>query len=225
MSGTVVIGATGGCGVTTIACAIALSQSTGQAVPVLVDADLHRGGPGALWSMDAARGMDDLVALGSDVDAGHAALLVHRHACGVDVLAGCSSAGSPVVHDSAACEAIAAHVSSRGSWVADGGRGDARLCASLVARADRVLVVAPCTLQGAARSADVVARLGGRPFTGIAARWCPGERVASRVLARFLGAAEVLEIGKDDRGASDVASARMPRGRGLARAIARIGVA
>lgn len=219
MSGTVVIGATGGCGATTVACALALMVAATDEAPLLVDADLHGGGPGALWSIDAARALDDLGDLGADVGADHVGHLVHRHACGVDVMAGCASAASSVVHDPAAAAAVAAYAAARPSWVADAGRGDSGLAAALIARADRVVLVAPCTLPGVARAAVAARGIEARSAVALAAGWVPGERVPRRVLARSLGWPEVLAIGADARAAAHVAAARAPRGRGLARAL------
>lgn len=219
MSGTVVIGAAGGCGTTTIACALALMLASGGNAPLLVDADLHGGGPGALWNLDAARGLDDLADLGPEVRAAHVGHLVHRHACGVDVMAGCASAASSVVNEPAACDAVAAYAAARSSWVADCGRGDSGVAEALIARADRVVLVAPCTLPGVARAAAVAARVEARGAVALAARWVPGERVPARVLSRSVGWPDVTPLGADGRGAADVAAARAPGGRGLARAL------
>lgn len=219
MSGTVVIGAAGGCGTTTLACALALMLAAGTEAPLLVDADLHHGGPGALWNVDAARGLDDLGDLGADLGPEHVGHLVHRHACGVDVMAGHASAASSVVHDPAACAAVAAHAAARPCWVADGGRGDSGLAAALIARADRVVMVAPCTLPGAARAAVAARGIDTAQAVALAAAWVPGERVSARVLGRSLGWTDVVTIGGDARAAADVAAARAPRGRGLARAL------
>lgn len=219
MSGTVVMGATGGCGVTTVACALALVLSGAETAPLLVDADLHGGGPGALWSIDAARGLDDLAGLGVDVCADHVGHLVHRHACGVDVMAGCASAASSAVHDAATGAAVAGYAAARSFWVADVGRGDSGLAAALIARADRVVLLAPCTLPGAARAAVAARRIEARNSVALAAGWVPGERVSSKVLGRSLGWPDVMAIGADARAAADVAAARAPRGRGLARAL------
>lgn len=217
MSGTVVIGATGGCGTTTVACGLALMLGADGAAPLLVDADLHAGGPGALWSLDAARALDDLGDLGSDVVPQHVGHLVHRHACGVDVMAGCASAKSSVVHDPATCAAVADYAASRPCWVADGGRGDSGLAAALMARADRVVMMVPCTLRGAARAAAIAPRIDARNGVSLAAGWVPGERVPARVLGRSLGWPDAGTVDRDDRAAADVAAGRTPRGRRLAR--------
>lgn len=219
MSGTVVIGAAGGCGTTTVACALALMEVPTGEPPLLVDADLHGGGPGALWSIDAARGLDDLGDLGADVGADHVGHLVHRHACGLDVMAGCASAASSVVHDPAAGAAVAAYAAARPCWVADAGRGDSGLAAALIARADRVVLVAPCTLPGVVRAVAAARRIDARDAVAVAAGWVPGERVPGKVLGRSLGWPHVVTIGADARAAAHVAAARAPRGRGLARSL------
>jgi MinD-like ATPase involved in chromosome partitioning or flagellar assembly len=219
MSGMVVIGAAGGCGVTTTACALALLLADRGVNPLLVDADLHGGGPASMWSLDAARGLDDLRALGHEVGADHVAHLVHRHACGVDLMAGCSSASSPVAHDPVPCEAVAAHAASRACWVADCGRGDSALAAALMARAGIVVALVPCTMHGAARGGAWASHLDGPRVSGAMARWVAGEQVPERVLLRALGWPDAIVLGRDDRAARDVAAARAPRGRGLARSL------
>lgn len=219
MSGTVIVGATGGCGVTTIACALSLMLPTDGAPALLVDADLHAGGPGSLWSLEPARGLDDLGALGDAVAAEHVDHLIHRHACGVDVMAGCASAASRVVHDPGAAAAVVEYVESRQCWVVDGGRGDSALAAGLMSRAHRVVVVAPCTLQGVSRAVAVVARLDARAVVAVSARWVAGERVPDRILERALAGPDVVAVGRDGGAAADIAAGRAPRGRGLARTL------
>ncbi len=220
MSGIVVIGATGGCGATTIACAIALLQASGGTTPLLVDADLHGGGPVSLWGVEATRRLDDLLRLGGDIGARHLEHLVHRHACGVDVMAGCASAASAAVGDEHAASALAAHAAARECWVADAGRGDTPLGAALVGRADRVVLVTPRSLHGVLRASGVLECLGGRPATPVASALPAGNRLTARALARALACREVVVLGHDPRGAADVAAAHAPRGRGLARALA-----
>jgi MinD-like ATPase involved in chromosome partitioning or flagellar assembly len=219
VSGIVVIGATGGCGATTIACAIAL-HGRGEATPLLVDADPHGGGPAALWGIDATRHLDDLAGLGGDIGTEHVAHLVHGHPCGIDVLAGGGPGASGVLDDARTAHAIAAHAASRRAWVADCGRGDTAVCESLVSRAGRVVLVVPRSLQGVARAGSAIIGLAGRPVL-VAAGEIPGARgIGVAALTRALGVVEAVPVRRDDRGAVAVASARPPRGRGIAKAVA-----
>ncbi len=219
MSGIVVIGATGGCGATTIACALAL-QGRGEATPLLVDADPHGGGPAAMWGIDATRHLDDLARLGDGIGTEHVAHLVHGHPCGIDVLAGCGPASSGLLDDAHTANAIAMHAASRAAWVADCGRGDTVVCETLTSRAGRVVLVVPRSLHGVARAGCAMAGLTGRPVI-VAAGEIPGARaIGVSALARALGVADAVPVRRDDRGAGAVASARPPRGRGIAKAVA-----
>lgn len=222
MSGVVVMGATGGCGATTFACALALARcQAGQAV-LLVDLDAHGGGPAALWGIPATRALDDLRALGDHLDAAHVEHLVHRHPSGVDVLAGAREPGALFGWTDEAVDVVSGYVGSRASWVVDAGRGDTALARALARRAEQVVLIAPRTVQGARRGSIAARAVDGLRVAGVATDMPAGERVPERALARALGMGVVASAPRDDRAAARVCDAQPVRGRGLARAVAAL---
>ncbi len=222
MSGVVVVGAAGGCGTTTFACALALARRQSGEQVLLVDLDPHGGGPTALWGVPVTRSLDDACALGSELDAGHLAHLVHRHATAIDVMAGARDPLALVDWSADAVEAVAAYVVSRASWVVDAGHGDTALATALLRRADLAVMLAPLTGHGVRRASHVARAVQGRPAVVVATELPAGERVPQRALERAVALEVVATAPRDNRGAARVADAHPLRGRGLARAIATV---
>lgn len=222
MSGTVVIGVTGGCGTTTFACGLALAGARDGESVLLVDLDPNGGGPSTLWGIPATRALDDLRPLGEGLTSRHLDHLIHRHPAGIDVVAGARAPESVVDWMPAAVAALVAHVTARPAWVVDAGRGDTSLARALVARAHTVVVLVPRTVHGAHRLSRA-GWIGEAPRLAAVATELPaGERVPARALARVLGHEVVATAPRDDRAAAQVAVAQWPRGRGLARAVADV---
>jgi len=217
------IGATGGCGATTLACAVALGRAQAGEAVLVVDLDAHGGGPSALWGIPATRALDDLHDLGDGLGPDHLGHLVHRHPAGIDVMAGARTPAALIHWSAAPADAFATHVTTRSSWVADAGRGDTVLAAALTARADLVVVVAPRTVHGTARAVAVLREGQWRRAACVASHLPAGERVSDRTLSRAIGLDVIASVPCDDRAASRVAAAQPARGRGLARAVAAIG--
>lgn len=212
------MGAAGGCGTTTLACALALRMAPTGSSPLLVDAGMHGTGPAALWGLDPARALDDLLPLGDGVTAGHVDQVVHHHACGVDVIAGSAGPASAVMWNGSRAQAVAAHVAARGGWVADAGLGDAPLALVLARQATRLVLVVPATVQGAARAVRGLPALE-QPAVVVASALPGGDPLAARAMRAAMGGRVVVALDRDDRGARDVTEGRPPRGRRLARAV------
>lgn len=220
MSGVVVIGATGGCGATTFACAIALARAGAGDSVLVVDLDPHGGGPSALWGIPAARALDDLCPLGDDLTPEHVDHLVHRHPTGIDVVAGARDASALTAWSAAALDGLVRYVTARPSWVVDAGRGDTPLVAALAARAELVVVLAPRSVEGARRLPRIPGVQDWRRAVGVATEIPASDRLPERALARALGAEFVATAARDPRGASRVAAAQQARGRGVAKVVA-----
>lgn len=218
MSGIVVIGAAGGCGTTTLACALALRMAQSGDAPLLVDAGMHGAGPAALWGLQPARALDDLLPLGDAVTSAHVDQVVHHHGCGVDVIAGSAGPASAASWDGAHADSVAAHVAARASWVADAGLGDSALAAVLARRAGRVVMVVPATVHGVAR-ARRAGIADGPPVVVVASALPGGDPLAARAMRAALGGHAAVALDRDDRAARDVAEGRPPRGRRMARAV------
>lgn len=223
MSGTVVVGATGGCGATTLACLLALCQVDPDRAPVLVGADIHAGGPADAWDVAVTRSLDDLLPLGDELDPAHVDHLTHHHASGVRVIAGPRTPASAMAWHGARARALCAAITAAPAWVADAGRGDTPLAAALLAQASRVLVVAPLTLAGARAARRAIGAAGPMPGGArdavvVASPVPGGEGLSARAMARALDGHAITQVGRDARGAADVMAARMPgRRSGLAR--------
>ena len=232
MSGIVVMGAAGGCGTTTFACALALALAGEGESVLMIDLDAHGGGPSALWGIPATRVLDDIHALGDGIAPEHLDHLVHRHPSGIDVMAGARAPQAVTAWAPAAAAALTAHVTARGSWLVDAGRGDTGVAAALVARAGLAVVLVPRTVHGANRAARMLDRDGtgnGNASGGseaprravvVATELPGGEGIPERALARATGHEVIAGAPRDDRAAARVASAQAARGRGLARAVA-----
>lgn len=218
MSGVVVMGAAGGCGTTTLACALALRMAPSGSAPLLVDAGMHGAGPAALWGLDPARALDDLLPLGEGVTAGHVDQVVHHHSCGVDVIAGSAGPASAAMWHGPRAQAVAGHVAARGGWVADAGLGDAPLARVLARQATRLVLVVPSTVQGAARAARALPALE-QPAVVVASALPGGDPLAARAMRAAMRGRAVVPLDRDDRGARDVSEGRLPRGRRMARTV------
>ena len=217
MSGIAVMGAAGGCGTTTLACALALRMASSGGAPLLVDAGMHGAGPAALWGLEPARSLDDLLPLDEGVTARHVDQVMHHHACGVDVIAGSTGPASAAMWADPRSDALAAHVAARAGWVADAGLGDAPLGMALARRAALLVLVVPSTVHGAARAARAMPGLGTAAVV-VASALPGGDPLAARAMRAAMGGRSVVALDRDDRGARDVAEGRAPRGRRLARA-------
>ncbi len=223
MSGIVVMGSAGGCGVTTLACALALEQAAGAtAPPLLVDLDPHHGGPITLWGLRAERRLDDLLALGEGITREHVEHLIHRHPSGVDLMGGCSSLRAAAAWGEAAAEVLAGHVAARGVWVADAGRGDTALARAFTVRAQAVVLVVPRSIEGVARAGSLVVDGDATGVTPVASDLPGGDAIAMRAVRRLLGREDVVAMPRDGRAAPDVRAGRAARGKGLARVVAHL---
>jgi len=222
VSGIVVMGAVGGCGTTTLACAVALAHAAHGQVPLIADVDAHCGGPSDLWCVPATRALDDLLGLGDELRPEHLEHLVHRHSGGMDVMAGCRSPAAAVAWAPPGPERYAAYVSSRTPWVADAGRADTGLAAALVAVASLVVALVPRSVHSAQRAAGLLARTAGRNVLAVATDLPVGERISDRALGRAIGTEVIGSAPRDDRNAARVAAGQAARGKGIARAVAAV---
>ncbi|MSO44219.1 MAG: hypothetical protein EXQ74_02740 [Thermoleophilia bacterium] len=214
MSGVVVMGATGGCGVTTLACGLALGRV--HAHPLLVGADSLGGGPVEMWRIPVARSVDDLRTVIAELGPEHVGHVVHQHASGVAVLPGPSSPGRAIEWEGPTATALAKAVAAGGHWVADAGRGWSPFAAALATMATRVVVVVSGSLDAVVRARGVMVALDVDRITLIASALPIGGDLSARSLRRALGQGAVIEMPLDRRGARDIAAGAPARGRGIA---------
>ncbi len=222
MSGVVVTGATGGCGTTTLACAIALRHAQAGGSPVLIGAGADYGGPSDLWGVPAARTLDDLLPLGSDLTPVHISHIIHSHASGVGVIVGPRSPGAAAAWEGDMLDALVEGATGGHEWIADLGRAGTPLAHALAARADHVVVVVPARVECMAQASHLIGRMGNARTS---AMWSPLPAAGDlpvRAMRRALGDIPVIVMPSDRRGAADVMAGRLPSRRGLGRAIAEL---
>ena len=219
MSGVVVAGATGGCGVTTRACASALGHAQGADRPVLVGAGACPGGPSDLLGVPAARTLDDLLPLGDDLRSGHIAQVMHSHASGLQVIVGPRSPAAAAAWQGPPLQALVAGIVASGTWVADAGCGGTLLATTLAARADLRVVVVPARVGAVAHAAGLIEGLGPGHIAVVASPLPAAGELSVRAMRRALGDLSVIAMPFDRRGAAAVMAGRVPSGRGLARTV------
>lgn len=223
-SGTVVVGATGGCGVTTIASCLALAMAQDGTHPLAMGADSHAGGPAGPWGIPIERSADDLVAVAQEMTSAHVASIVHSHASGVRVIAGPSSVQAAARWSDEAALRFIDLVMAQGPWVADAGRGGTALARAAISRASCIVLVAPRSVDGARRGRRLVADLHVVSMVLAATSLPAGEDMSARALARALGTEAFVAVPVDPRAAAHVAAGQLPsrRPRGLVGAVATI---
>ncbi len=218
--GIIVVGAVGGCGTTTLAAALALAQADGG-IRVL-GLDGHGGGPGVLWGMSPDRTVDDLDAVRSEVDGGHAEQIIHRQAGGIEVVIG-PRPGRSSPWSGGDADRLAAALVPDGPWVADCGRGGHDLARAMARHASLVVVMSPRTVAGATACGEVVTMCDA-PRVLVAITGIPGEPdLSGRAFRRLMSTRMCVDVPTDPRGAQRVAAAVMPTGRrGIALAVRSI---
>jgi len=222
VSGVVVAGATGGCGVTTLACAIALGHAQGADRPVLVGAGACPGGPSDLLGVPAARTLDDLLPLGDDLGPGHIAQVTHSHASGVQVIVGPRSPAAAAAWQGQPLQALIAGIGASGTWVADAGCGGTALAMALAALANLAVVVVPGRVGAVGHAARLIESIGPGRIAVVASPLPAAGDLSARAMRRALGDLPVVGMPVDRRGAADVMAGRAPSGRGLARTLTEL---
>jgi hypothetical protein len=220
--GVVVAGAAGGCGATTLACAIALGQAQGADGPVLVGAGALPGGPSDLWGVPAARTLDDLLPLGDEIGPGHIAQVMHSHASGARVIVGPRSPGSAAAWQGDALQALVGGIAASGAWVADVGGAGTPLAFALAACARLAVLVVPARVGAVGQAARLIEGLAPARIAVVASPLPGAGDLSARAMRRALGDLPVIAMPPDRRGAADVMAGRMPSRRGLARTVTEL---
>jgi len=211
--GIAVVGATGGCGTTTMTAALAVWGLAGTRRVLSLDG--HGGGPHALWGVPVARGVDHLDAVRAEVDAGHVKHIAHRGMGEWDLIAGPGTAMAYAAWPEHLARRLANALVPTGPWLADLGRGDHVLAEGIVTHAAGVVVMTPRSLGGAEACRTVLDALPDvRAVVGAVPR--PGEdHMSSGALRRLLHGASIVEVPWDRRGVRSLVAGAGGR-RGLA---------
>jgi hypothetical protein len=217
--GIAVMGAAGGCGTTTIAAAIAAWGDAG--ICRVLGLDGHGGGPHAVWGVRVERGVDDLDAVRAEVDSAHVEHIAHRGMGGWDLVAGPGSAAAYARWEGDVTPRLVDAMVPPGPWVADLGRGDHRLAECVLGHASGVVVMTPCSLDGAEACRHLLPRVSA-PRVLVAALARPGEdHVSPRAIRRLVPTHTVVEVPWDRRGVVRLASGATGR-RGLPQCVRQI---
>jgi hypothetical protein len=218
-TGIAVVGATGGCGTTTMAAAI--TAWGGAGICRVLGLDGHGGGPHTLWGVRVERGVDHLDAVRAEVDAGHVQHIAHKGMAEWDLVAGPESAMTYAGWGGDLAPRLVAAMVPQGPWVADLGRGDHQLAECVVKHASGVVVMTPCSLDGAEACRHLLPHISA-PRVLVAAVARPGEHhVSRRAIRRLVPGHTVMEVPWDRRGVGRLASGATGR-RGLQSCVGQI---
>ena len=224
----VVAGASGGCGASLVAGALALRWAAAGARPWLLELDLERGDLAGAWDVPADRTIADLVPVAAELDGGHLRAAALPHPSGVSLLPGPGAPGAADAWDDAGLARLVDAAAGEGQVVVDAGAGLGRPGLVAAERGGGVLVVCPPTLAGARRARrllDALAARGADRRAAVVVSAGPerGE-IGARALGRALAARVVAELPWARREGMDLSAGRWSSGRGrrLHRAVERL---
>jgi pilus assembly protein CpaE len=213
----VVLGASGGCGASTVAGALALCWAVEGTRPWLVELDLERGDLAGAWDLPRERTVADLAPVAAELDAGHVRAAAFPHPSGVVVLAGPGAPGAEAGWDRSSIHRLVEVVAGQGRVAVDAGPGLSPVAAAAVERAGRILVVCAPTLAAARRSRRLIeaaAERGAEGRTAVVVAQGPSRaEIGARALGRALGASVAAELPWAHADAGELGAGRWPSGR------------
>ena len=221
-TGIAVLGATGGCGTTTMTAALA--AWSGMGARRVLSLDGLGGGPHVLWGVQVERAIDHLDAVRAEVAPRHVQQIAHQGMGEWDIVAGPDAAAGyrPWADDHAS--RLADALAEVTPWVADLGRGQHDIGQQVLTRATGVVIMVPRSLEGADACQRLLPHLPAVPVVvGAVAR--PGEdAVSARSMRRLVRGPDIVEVPWDRRAVRALATVA-PGRRGLAASVAHIGEA
>jgi MinD-like ATPase involved in chromosome partitioning or flagellar assembly len=224
----VVAGASGGCGASLVAGALALCWAAAGVRTWLVELDLERGDLAGAWGLPADRTIADLAPVSGELDAGHLRAAAFPHPAGVSLLPAPGLPGAADAWDDDGLRRLVDAVAAEGRAVVDAGAGLGRAGLVAAARSSRVLVVCPPTLAGARRARRLLEALGSCGAAGraavVVAAWPERGEIGARALGKALAATVVAELPWCRREGAELSSGRWAPGRRrrLHRALERV---
>lgn len=205
---TVVMGAVGGCGVTTIACALALAIR--ERGPTLLDLDLDDGDAHEGWAVRETRSIGDLVAVQGELRREHIDRIAHRHESGIDLVLSPATPGSADRWDGPSTLDLLARCLERGPVVVDCGRACRTLRLAACHAAGRVLVAAPPTLRAAARVRRIVDEIAGDRVVLAVPRLGRSDELTARAFRGACAVGRSVELPNAPGEATVLRSGRVP---------------
>jgi pilus assembly protein CpaE len=214
---TIVVGASGGCGASLVAGALALRWAADGSRPWLLELDLERGDLAGAWDLPLERTVADLAPVAAELDANHLRAAAFPHPSGVVVLPGPGAPGAEAGWDRESTGRLVAAALVQGRVVVDAGPGLSRVAAAAVEHAGEVLVVCAPTLASARRARrllDAVAACGAGPRSALVVARGPARgEVGARALGRALGTNVVAEVPWAEAEAREIGAGRWAGGR------------
>jgi pilus assembly protein CpaE len=212
-----VLGATGGCGATTLACALALAWVRAGRSTLLLELDLDRGDLAGSLDVVPERTVADLLPVSAELTAEHLRRAAYPHRSGLSVLLGPGRAGTELAWPDSGLERLVGTAGAQTLCVVDGGTGLGRASAAAARVARQVVIVAPGSVAGARRARRLAAVLGsGRaPRLVVAApRGSADEELSPRALGLAAAIDLAGELPRSEREAAQLVGGRWPTRRG-----------
>jgi Flp pilus assembly CpaE family ATPase len=219
-----VLGTVGGCGATTVACALALLWGRDRATR-LIDLDLVAGDIAARWGVRCGRTVADLLliagALGPDLVSRAEYPLADRLA----LVGAPEQPPAPPPSDAAVRELMRAVGDGVQAVIDLGSRADHTALAAL-ASAQRGLIVAPPTVRAIRRARTIADAVAPVPCDLVLCDGAMAAELGPRTATRLSGLPVLTALPRSSRAAAAVETGRRPGGRRrFARAIAELGAA
>ena len=214
-----VLGASGGCGASTLAGAIALAWQREHPGAWLVEADARRGDVAAAWDLPGGRTLADLGGVIDEIGARHVRAATEEHASGVSVLVAPAGPGGEAWADAPAGRRLGGALGDAagpdGRCAIDGGTGMSELARGLAGAATSVLVVCAPRIASARRARSLASALAGAGgATGLVVARGPGPaELGTRSIARATGLPVRGELPWSPAEAAELGAGRWPRGR------------
>ncbi len=209
---TLVVGAAGAVGASTVASGLALVGARREGRVLLIDLDLVWGDVHGAWGVPRDRTLHDLVAVIDELAPEHLAMVATPPVEGVALLLSPGSAHAAEQWSAEMIERLIGAAADGHQVVIDAGRASAAHLASAARLADRVIVIATPSVRSARGAAALVAELGPRTRL-VVNHVVRDEELSTRAFARVCGARPVVEIPRRPRDARQIAAGRAPRGR------------
>ncbi len=211
----VVVGAVGGCGTSTVACALAVAWSRAGHPPTLIDGDPTGGDIAASWGLPAQRTLDDLAVVAGEVGPEHLRRAATTRDDGLRVIAG-TAGGAGAAWTPPASGQLLEAAAAAGSVVVDGGAGYGDR-GGMLDDAHSVVLICPARAGAARRAAALIEHWEAHGVDErLAVVWSHGPgsvELSARALERLLGVHVQARLPWSPSEARELGAGRWPAGR------------
>jgi Flp pilus assembly CpaE family ATPase len=219
-----VLGTVGGCGATTVACALALLWGRDRATR-LIDLDLAAGDIAARWGVRCGRTVADLLLIAGELAPDLVARAEYPLVERLALVGAPERLPAPPPSDAAVRELVLAMGDGVHAVVDLGSRADHTALAALAAT-QRGLIVAPPTVRAVRRARTIADAVAPVPCDLVLCEGATTAELGPRTATRLSGLAVLIALPRSSRAAAAVEAGRRPGGRRrFARAIGELGAA